>query len=147
MTQIRSTDDQAGELDRRTLLKLTGVAAGGTVAMSGVVSAKRGNDNRGGKSGGRGQTSDPVFLDEPFTVSDPDTVTRNASCMSGNSARQKYLEYSYEYCDSGLQGGTICVIPDDSALNEDRVYEFRSEQACRDTDSTKVSFGPSNSEC
>ena len=60
---------------------------------------------------------------------------------------QDYLEYPYQYCDPSLEGGTICVIPDDSGVNQDRVSEFRSEQECKSTNSKKVSFGPSNSKC
>jgi hypothetical protein len=140
---------QAGRIDRRTLLKVAGGAAGGGLAVTAVGSARRGNGggSGGGKSGGRGQTSDPVHLREPFTVSDPKTVRRRASCMSENSAWQEYLQYTYEYCNSDLEGGTFCVIPDDSKLDEDRVYEFRSAQDCKGDHSfsTKFSFGPSNS--
>lgn len=115
--------------------------------MSGVAAARRRRENGGGKSGGRGQTSDPIHLKEPFTVSEPEEVTRNASCMSDDSAEQEYLLYPFEYCDSSLDGGTVCVIPDDSELDQDRVYEFRSEQECKATSSSKVSFGPSNVDC
>ena len=150
MERNQRTGDDAGQLDRRTVLKLTGAAAGSTVTMSGVVSAKRGNGNGGGKSGGRGQTSDEVLLDEPFTVSYKKRITTNASCMSDNSAQQEYIRYYFDYCDPDLEGGTICVIPDDSELDEDRVYEFRSKQDCKAPSSefqVRFSFGPSNSEC
>lgn len=152
MERNQRTADDAGQLDRRTVLKLTGAAAGSTVAVSGVVSAKRRNRNGGGKSGGRGQTSSTVILDEPFTVSNPRHITTNASCNSDQSAQQDYTRYDFEYCDDDLNEGgqTICVIPHQSEVNQDRVYEFRSKQDCKAPSSefqVRFSFGPSNSEC
>lgn len=160
MTDENVTPGGAGSIDRRTVLRMTSGTVMSGVAFSAVASANKGNGNGngGGKSGGRGQTSDEIILNEPFEVKlhEDSPVTRGASCMSDNSAEQKYNLYKFEYCeedcDTGEEGWsthpetcTICVIPDDSDLNEDRVYEFRSEQECDDTRASKVSFGPSNS--
>lgn len=147
------TRDERGEIDRRNLLKLAGGAAGGSLAVTAVGSARRrrrggSGGSGGGKSGGRGQTSSTVVLDEPFTVSFKKEITTNASCNSDRSAQQRYNRYDFEYCDDGLGGGTICVIPDDSDVNERRVYEFRSKQKCKASSSrfqNRFSFGPSNS--
>lgn len=122
------------------------------MAATAVGSARRGGGGGGGgggKSGGRGQTSDTVLLDEPFTVSNPRPIDTNASCMSDRSAQQDYMRYDFEYCDDGYDGGTICVIPEQSEVNQDRVYEFRSKQDCKAPSSEfqhRFSFGPSNSE-
>lgn len=146
MEEIRFSRDRVGQLDRRTLLKLTGAAAGGTVAATAVASGEHGS--RGSKSGGRGQTSSTVTLEEPFTVSNPRHITTNASCMSDRSAQQNYTRYDFEYCD-GSGGGTICVIPHQAQVDLERVYEFRSEKDCKAPSSEfqhRFSFGPSNSE-
>lgn len=119
-----------------------------TVGFAVPGAARRGSG--GGKSGGPGQTSDDVLLDEPFTVENPEVVTRNASCHSNQSERVEYNKYEYTYGDKNADGdgGTFCVIPDEARLNEGRVYEFRSKQACKSSPdfTTRFSFGPSNSE-
>lgn len=154
--------DGAGRIDRRTLLKLTGGAAGGSLTVTAVGSAKNSNangkGNGGGKSGGRGHTSSPVRVNEPFTLTYRRRLKTDASCMSSNSADQWYIQYWLDYCDwegpenpeKPPEDWTICVIPDDSEVNEDRVYEFRSKQECKSSNQEfqhKFSFGPSNSDC
>lgn len=156
--------DVAGRIERRTLLKLAGGAAGGSLAVTAVGSARNGNakgkgkgkGNGGGKSGGRGHTSSPVKVNEPFTLSHIGKIETNASCMSKNSAQQWYNQYRLDYCswegpenpEKPSEEWTICVIPDESVVNEDRVYEFRSKQECKSSNQRfqhKFSFGPSNS--
>lgn len=145
-----TTSNDTRPIDRRTMLRLTSGALAGSAALSGVVSAGNHGSGNGGKSGGRGQTSSPIHLDEPFTVSNPRHIRTNASCMSDSSALQDYNRYDFEYCDTSLGGGTICVIPEQSEVDLEGVYEFRSRQECRAESSEfqeKISFGPSNAEC
>lgn len=158
----KPTRDGAGQIDRRTILKLTGGAAASTVAASGVVAARGhgngkgngngnggGNGKGGGKQGGRGHTSSPVLPGEPFTLSNPRHKRTNASCMSSRSAQQDYTKYDLDYCDrDGDEEYTVCIIPDQSRVNEETVYEFRSKQECKSDNQEfqhKFSFGPSNS--
>lgn len=150
-------DENVDEIPRRNVLEMCAAGAGTATigfAVSGTARKANGNGNGhgGGKSGGRGQTSSPVDLDRPFVVAFDEVITTNASCQSDNSADQEYNRYHYRYCDESEEGewtGTICVIPDDSDVNETRVYEFRSAQDCNAPSSrfqTRFSFGPSNSE-
>lgn len=140
----QSSDD----VSRRKVLQMSAMGAG-TAAVGFAVSGTAQRGSGGGKSGGRGQTSDLVELDRPFEVANKRVIETNASCNSDNSAQQEYNRYDYRYCDSSGWDGTICVIPDNSDVNEDRVYEFRSAQDCKGGESefqTRFSFGPSNSE-
>lgn len=150
MQDTHFTSDDARLINRRAMLRLTSGTIAGSAALSGVASAGNHGSGNGGKSGGRGQTSSPLHPDEPFTVSNPRHIRTNASCMSDGSALQDYTRYDFEYCGTSLGGGTICVIPEQTEVDLERVYEFRSSQECKAEESTfleKFSFGPSNTDC
>lgn len=132
------------------MLRLTSGAVATSAALSGVASAGGHGSGNGGKNGGRGQTSSPLHLDEPFTVSNPRHIRTDASCMSDSSTLQDYTRYDFEYCDTSLGDGTICVTPEQSEVDLEGVYEFRSSQECTAESSTfleEFSFGPSNADC
>lgn len=135
---------------RRSVLK-TGAATAGAVTIG---AAAAGADEHGGsneKRGGRAQVEGNPDRNRPFTLSDtPEEATMSASCMSGESAQQVYLEYGIEYCDSDNDESddTMYVIPNEAHLSQDETYMFRAIQDCKATDNTLVAFGPSNSgEC
>lgn len=114
--------------------------------MSGTAAA----DEHGGqdeKRGGRAQVDGDTNRNEPWTLSStPEGASRNASCMANQSAEQMYLEYNIEYCNSDDEA-TLFVIPDEAALAQQEVYEFRSIRPCRASENELVAFGPSNQEC
>lgn len=142
------SDQRFSDVSRRKVLRMSAMGAG-TATMGFAISGTARRGSGGGKSGGRGQTSDLVELDRPFEVRFLETFETNASCNSDRSAQQGYNRYEFRYCDESDWDKTICVIPDDSDVNEDRVYEFRSAQDCKAPSSefqTRFSFGPSNSE-
>lgn len=136
------------DVSRRRVMKVGAATAGTTTLGFAVSGTARQGGRGGGKSGGRGQTSSEVRLNVPFTVEFDQEVTRNASCMSDQSAQQGYNQYHYTYCDESEPAGTFCVIPDEAKVNESRTYEFRSVQDCKGSGfSEKFSFGPANSDC
>lgn len=105
-------------------------------------------ENRGSdeKRGGRVQVEEEPRRNVPFELSDgPSGVTMGASCMSGESAPQGYLEYDIQYCDG--EEDTMYVIPEEAELAQDEVYEFRAVQECKATDDWLAAFGPSNRDC
>jgi hypothetical protein len=98
----------------------------------------------------------PALLDDggevdrnrPFTIAPDGTDTRNASCMSAESAMQTYLTYRIQYCNSDdEEDASLYVIPDEAELAPNEVYEIRSVTPCRANDLQKVAFGPSNESC
>lgn len=136
------------DVSRRRVMKVGAATAGATTLGFAISGTARQGGRGGGKSGGRGQTSDEIRLNVPFTVEFDQVVERNASCMSDESAQQEYNQYVYTYCDEEDSDKTFCVIPDDSDVNENRTYEFRSVQDCKGSGfSEKFSFGPANSDC
>lgn len=122
-----------------------GGATAGTVAGD-VTDAGAQN---GGKRGGRGQIDGTADRNRPFTLQPEGTDTRNATCMSGESAMQTYLTYSINYCDSNDDDsdGTFYVIPDEAPLVESETYVIRSIRPCRTNDLEKVAFGPAQTDC
>lgn len=124
---------------RRSVLKTGAVTAGlATVGAAGAAANKR---------GGRAQVDGTIHRNEPWRLSSSPTGTdRNASCMSAESAPQTYLQYDIEYCNRE-DSATLYVIPDEAALAQQEVYEFRSVRPCRASDLEKVAFGPSNQDC
>lgn len=161
-----TSDELYDDVTRRSVLK-TGAATAGavTIGAAGAAANHDGegghgdngnggnggeNGGNGGKQGGRAQVDGDVRRNQPFTLSStPTGVARNASCMSGESAEQTYLEYTIQYCEDGddEDDATMYVIPDEAELVQDQVYEFRAVQECKATDNQMVALGPSNQEC
>lgn len=146
--------DENSELSRRTVLRNAAGTAGtlalGGAALSGqAAGAIETAATTGGKRGGRAQLEGTVRRNAPFTLMVEGTEMRSASCMSSESALQTYVTYSIQYCDSDDDDadGTLYMLPDESELVPDEVYEIRAVQQCRDSDLQLVAMGPSNQSC
>lgn len=102
----------------------------------------------GNKRGGRAQIDGEADRNRPFTLQLSGSDTRNASCMSEESAMQAYLTYSIQYCDSDDdEDAEMYVIPDEAELADLETYAIRSIQECRANDLRKVAFGPAPHGC
>lgn len=147
------TDDEP-TLSRRSILRNGAVAAGALAAggavtgsVSGDLSSSAATSN---KRGGRAQVDEEPDRNRPFTLSStPESATRDASCMSGESAEQTYLLYDIQYCDSedDESDASMYVIPNEAELVQDETYVVRSIQACRANENYKVAFGPARESC
>ncbi|QLD88470.1 hypothetical protein HWV07_05250 [Natronomonas salina] len=147
------TDDEP-TLSRRSILRngavATGaLAAGGAVtgSVSGGLSSSAATSN---KRGGRAQVDEEPDRNRPFTLSSmPESATRAASCMSGESADQTYLLYDIQYCDSDddESDASMYVIPNEAELVQDETYVIRSIQECKANGNYKVAFGPARESC
>ncbi|PSP97433.1 hypothetical protein BRC89_11370 [Halobacteriales archaeon QS_4_70_19] len=135
------------DVSRRSVLRKGAVTASALAVGSTVASGSAAADSAG-KRGGRAQVDGEVDRNRPFTIMPDGTDTRNASCMSAESAMQTYLTYRIQYCDSDdEEDASLYVIPDEAELAPNEVYEIRSVTPCRANDLQKVAFGPSNESC
>lgn len=141
-------DTESETLSRRRVLRTTGTTAGvlavGGVAASGTALA--------GRRGGRALV-DGTIRDEPFEVERTGEEDLGASCMSGNSAEQRYVVYDVSYCPPDEVACTMYVHPDEAPVDSSRMYLFRSHKECKSATNEdgeplqKASFGPSNKRC
>lgn len=139
---MTSRDQESETLSRRRVLQASGATAGvlavGGVAASGTVLA--------GRHGGRALV-DGTIRDQPFEVERTGEEDLGASCMSGNSAEQRYVVYDVSYCPPDDVPCTMYVHPDEAPVDPSRLYLFRSHKECKASDLVKASFGPSNKRC
>lgn len=141
---MTDSTQESEAFSRRSVLRTGGTAAGvlavGGVAASGTVQA--------GQRGGRALFTGTFKRNAPFTVFNEGEAYLSASCMSGNSAEQRYFEYDVDYCDGGTC--TMYVHPDEAPVDDEgEFYEFRSgAKDCKDGSGLqKTSFGPSKKGC
>lgn len=147
------TDDEP-ILSRRSVLRNGAVATGALTAGSAVTGSVSGGLSSdaaaSNKRGGRAQVDEEPDRNRPFTLSStPTSATRAASCMSGESADQTYLQYDIQYCDSDDDDSdaSMYVIPNEAELAQDETYVIRSIQECKANDNYKVAFGPARESC
>ena len=148
-------DRDSEQFSRRDVLRTSAVAAGTVVVGGAAVAGSSDSDvdaaaEAAGKRGGRAQLDGTVRRNEPFMITVEGTDTRNASCMSSESALQTYVTYTINYCDSdddNEDDGTLYMMPDEAKLVDTEVYEIRAIQDCKANDLKMVAMGPSQASC